>query len=113
MNEQTAKIIEQLANKLGTTTEFLWAVLMSQAKIEAILDAFYIVASCGVIVLTTWYCLKYSEEISELQGKGVLAIFLGIISVFAIMLSVACFGEMITAAFNPQYWALEQILKRL
>lgn len=35
MEEKTIKLIEQLAQKLGTTTEYLWAVLLKQAPIDA------------------------------------------------------------------------------
>lgn len=35
MNEQTAKLLEQLASKLGTTSEYLWNILLKQAPIDA------------------------------------------------------------------------------
>ena len=40
MNEQTTKLIEQLAQKLGTTTEYLWSVLLKQAPIDATVTLF-------------------------------------------------------------------------
>lgn len=36
MNEGTERLLTQLAEKLGTTTEYLWAVLLKQAPIDAI-----------------------------------------------------------------------------
>lgn len=41
MNEQTVKLVEQLAQKLGTTTEYLWNVLIKQAPISAAIDMIY------------------------------------------------------------------------
>ena len=39
MNEATAKLIEELAAKLGTTAEHLWGVLVRQAPISATVSA--------------------------------------------------------------------------
>ncbi|MGB4574573.1 MAG: hypothetical protein WBI79_06225, partial [Kiritimatiellia bacterium] len=39
MNEATAKLIEELAAKLGTTAEHLWGVLVRQAPISATVNA--------------------------------------------------------------------------
>ena len=36
MEENTTALLEKLAEKLGTTTEYLWGVLLSQAPIYAI-----------------------------------------------------------------------------
>jgi len=47
MNEQMesyyVKVIEQLAQKLGTTTEYLWQVLVNQAYIDGIIGIIYII----------------------------------------------------------------------
>ena len=52
MNDQTAKLIEQLAQKLGTTTEYLWSVLIKQAPIDALSRlAFFIVSIIGGIII--------------------------------------------------------------
>lgn len=37
MNEQTTKLIEQLAKELGTTAEYLWTVLLKQSPIADIM----------------------------------------------------------------------------
>jgi len=35
MNETTSKLLSELAQKLGTTTEYLWRVLVGQAPVSA------------------------------------------------------------------------------
>ena len=34
MNENTARLLDNLATKLGTTSEYLWSVLLKQAPIS-------------------------------------------------------------------------------
>ena len=41
MNDQTLELIRDLAEKLGTTTEHLWGVLMTQAFISGIGDVIF------------------------------------------------------------------------
>ena len=36
MDEQSAKLIEKLAEKLGTTAQYMWAVLVEQAPVYGI-----------------------------------------------------------------------------
>lgn len=45
MNEETSKLIRELADKLGTTAEHLWSVLVKQAPISSATDC------VGLIVL--------------------------------------------------------------
>lgn len=40
MNEQTLKILSDLSNKMGTTTEYLWTILLKQGPISGIIDLF-------------------------------------------------------------------------
>lgn len=112
MNEQTAKLIEQLASKLGTTAEHLWGVLVRQAPISAtvgiLCDALLIIA----VYLGWKKLLKVNfDNWDNDMGKGML--FGGLAIATAICLCAA-FGSLQTevAGFlNPEYWAIKQILK--
>ncbi len=44
MENQTAQLLEKLANKLGTTSEYLFSVMVKQAPIEATILLFQYIA---------------------------------------------------------------------
>lgn len=119
MNEQTTKLIEQLAQKLGTTTEYLWTVLIKQAPISAATDALcFIFVIIGGIIL--WRLHKYlSKERGDYkhsiyyeQEEAVIIPMLIVAIIWAICF-IACFfsiGNIINGFFNPEYWALKEVL---
>jgi len=51
MNEQTQQLIEKLAEKLGTTAEHVWAVLVRQAPLSSATDA---IALCIYAAVMVW-----------------------------------------------------------
>lgn len=116
MNDQTAALLQQLANKLGTTSEYLWGVLVRQAPIQAWIMAFeYGMTLLAIIVL--WRVRKplgawLKKSMDDDAGP---AVFIGSV-VFVIVASiwlvacVFCFEDMITAFLNPEYWALNKVL---
>jgi len=38
MNDQTTKLLTDLSNKLGTTAEYLWGVLVRQAYVDGVIS---------------------------------------------------------------------------
>lgn len=123
MNEQTVQLLRDLAAKLGTTSEYLWQVLVKQAPISAIIDILLILLVGVAIYL--WYRLHRNLMVSKewpdtgYKGTGysryeegamipmalsgmALLVFLGI--------SLACVPSIISGLLNPEYWALQQIL---
>ena len=119
MNEQTTKLIEQLAQKLGTTAEYLWTVLLKQAPISAATDALYfilvIIAGIGLWKLHRYlskergeyeHSIYYDQEETVIIPMVIIAIIWGICF-------IACFfsiGNIINGFFNPEYWALKEVL---
>lgn len=125
MNDNTARLIEQLAQKLGTTSEYLWSVLLKQAPIEATITLIQtgLVALFGLVL----WCVhkKLSNTIVDNDyGKGNMydkyelsagvPMLLGLV-IFVILSITAffCFGEIINGYFNPEYWAFDHILRSL
>ena len=49
------KLLETLALQLGTTTEYLWTIMIKQAKIAIITESFFIVVSMIII----YFSIKY------------------------------------------------------
>ena len=112
MNEQTTKLLEQLAQKLGTTTEYLWAILIKQAPIDSAvtLFQFLIIALYGYILfrLNKWFFLKKIYERYE-EFVGIPMLF-GLI-VFLILAICAFFSisDVFYGFLNPEYWALKKV----
>lgn len=112
MNEQTTKMIEELSQKLGTTVQHLWGVLVKQAPIDSTVDIF---------VLTLWLYFqirllkvirrKTEGRSPEWDEKLPPYIFWFATAGF-LFLSFTYNINLIVAGFvNPEYWALKQILK--
>lgn len=121
MNEQTEQLIRELADKLGTTAEHLWGVLIQQALITGIVDTVAMLVF-GVIIVRLFIFVKAKtteraetatsyaradwedeQAVGAWLGWGVLA--------FTFSLVLAGSASMTMAAFlNPEYWALKQIL---
>jgi hypothetical protein len=115
MNEQLVNTLNTLALKLGTTAEMLWEVMMKQAPIYAMTSTFVIVLS-GVLFFFLYKFFKknewFADEIDENPFMFLVSTVLAI--------AVACYGvlvlttipSIIYAIFNPEYWALMNLLGR-
>ncbi len=124
MNDNTAKLLEQLAQKLGTTTEYLWRVLLKQAPISATTTLLQIF----LILLFGWGLWKIHKRLMKKQGEGnysenlyeewemgaMFPMALGTL-IFSIMLVISLFSisDVINGYFNPEYWALKEVLSSL
>ena len=111
MDQNTQQLIEKLAEKLGTTAEHLWEVLIRQAPItsgtELIVDAILLGATCWLWKFLWSYPWKHEEYgCTKEVTLGAAAVFTAII-----IISIALSLPSIFAGFlNPEYWALQQII---
>jgi len=95
-------MIKELADKLGTTAEHLWAVLVRQAVIEATTNL-VILGSLGVVVVVfaMWTFMQDRDE--DWRGIGVVAVLL-----FSAIAAMVCSNE-IPQLMNPEYYAFKQL----
>jgi uncharacterized membrane protein YczE len=115
MNEQTTKLIEQLAQKLGTTAEYLWTVLVKQAHVEIyIFITTLILTIIGAFL--TGLLLRNSQKYWEQETAPISAwmsltfgIIIGIATVVGLIATIANIPDVITAINNPEYWALKEV----
>jgi len=114
MNTETTKLIEQLAVKLGTTSEYLWSILIKQAPISATIDLLLLILIIiGGVTLyklnkhfanrgnTMCYYSSESLTIAMIVGTSIWI-------VFAIP-SVLLIDNIIQGYFNPEFWAVNYI----
>jgi len=106
--EELTPILEKLAEKLGTTTQYLWGVLIKQAPVAAVTELIYLILVVlgGIILYKIHKRLSYEEEESLIAPMAIATIIWGI-------LFIVCFfsiGTIVTGFFNPEYWALDEIM---
>lgn len=115
-DEALGGILNQLADKFGTTVEHFYGVLLKQAFIEGVKDIVGIVISAALLIASIWATKraykKYDNKYNDFSEENSLYFILLIASsvVFLIIFFIAG-GDMIDAFFNPEYYALHQILK--
>lgn len=117
MNEQTEKLIRELAEKLGTTVDHLWGVLVRQAPIDgcaSIISWLFIAA----LIAGMFFFVRYGFRRAETCVGGgwaiasVMMAFVAAILAIALVVIVCTDLSTTIAAFkNPEYWALKQLIK--
>lgn len=121
MDDKTSKLIEQLAVKLGTTAEYLWTILLKQAKISAINDIIFLSVSLlfGFILFRIHrYLLKerkvggYEESYYHKYEEAAILPMVIFTVAFTItfIISLSSISNIINGLLNPEYWALKEIL---
>lgn len=116
MNETTEKLIRDLAERLGTTAEHLWSVLIRQAPITAItnlLECLILVAVCVYYRhrLVLWQ--KRLRDTCDADHPALPPAYIGLVVLLCITIIHALLtaSGIVTAFANPEYWALKQIVK--
>lgn len=115
MNEQTTKLIHDLATKLGTTAEHLWCVLVRQAPLSATINLLQLIGACAVAYILVRASIKLWEKEGngeDCEGYAIVATVGAVAACFVAAVTLLYLPEAIVAGwFNPEYWALKQILK--
>lgn len=125
MNDKTTALIEKLADKLGTTVEHLWGVLLHQAPISGAVDLAKVVVMVLVAVGLVWVVKGKTTEPAETKddlypraewGDDV-AFFAWLVTFgYLIITGVVVIGsaqDIVAAFLNPEYWALSHILGKV
>ncbi len=114
MNEETTKLIQQLAEKFGTTAEHLWNVLVRQAPISAGCDILISIAS---VLIAYWFfrlihikTTDTEEKEADWKEEGAFVAWL-LLGLFIVITSICILGSIegvVSGFVNPEYWALKQ-----
>ena len=121
MNTEITNLLAILADKLGTTSEYLWGILLRQAPISATVILIQIIFTVlsGIFL---WRLHKYfSKETDENysmydRSNGGLEALIIIFSVLILIIGIFSFFQIenvLNGYFNPEYWALNKILNTL
>jgi len=118
MNELTARLLEQLAAKLGVGIEVLWTALLRQAPIAAASDLLQY-AVLGVAWYGFWRWFRILKErpqdnddwgANNFLAQVVLFSFAAITLVVLTGVMLSFVHHTLAGFFNPEYWALQQLL---
>ena len=118
MNEKTQEALVALAEKLGTSTEYLWEVLVRQAKYDIIVSVIQMTIMFAIVYWTIKLHIRFSKEDERKNSQYyykeeiliVPMIFAAITSVIMIVLFLNGFNDLIASIFNPEFWALNRIV---
>lgn len=119
MNEGTTKLLEQLAQKLGTTSEYLWGILLKQAPISATMNTlgFIIILLIGIVLYKLHNSFMINENKTSYYNLGDnLGIPMFIVSIFWFGMVIFVFAKLpyiLNGFFNPEFWAFNYILDSL
>jgi len=114
MNKETTDLIKQLADKLGTTAEHLWGVLVKQAPISASVD---LVASILLVIvfIAVWVrtikLLYRKKDEYDFEEKSLFIGIACVVSAIIIPLISRTLTTTLAGFYNPEYWALRQLIK--
>jgi uncharacterized membrane protein len=112
MDDKTLQALTALATELGTTSEYLFGVLVKQAPISGTINLLVMAAwayACVVLVRITKRKTTKKEGAHYAEWDSVVWIATGGV-VLVVALIVGCeLAGAISAIVNPEYWALKQI----
>jgi hypothetical protein len=115
MDDKTLQAVTALANKLGTTAEYLWGVLVKQAPLSGALDLVVLTAWAAACVWVARFVGRKTSgdrpEWNDEFDRGLAWIGVGIVCGLTALIGGLVFSDAMTAIVNPEYWALRQILK--
>ncbi len=116
MDDKTLQALTALANKLGTTAEYLWGVLLKQAPLTGAMSLMMMTAWIVVCVLLVRYVRSKTRGTDPEWDDEMVRIFsrigVGLVCAVLAMVITLELGNAVNAIVNPEYWALRQILRR-
>lgn len=110
MKEDAVKLLRELADKLGTTTEYLWGVLVNQGPISG---AFAIITFLLLLCLSIAFTF-FAKKVIESKSEDGWMLLLSVIAIAFILVTIIygtnALRDGIYGILNPEYWALLQLL---
>lgn len=106
--EELTPLLNELAAQLNTTVDFLWGVLLYQAKIQAIKSFIQLVLMLSFLSVTwrlTALVLDKFNETEKVVARTVSLLVFAALTLFVIGGNI---DSMIDAYFNPEYWAFSK-----
>jgi len=117
MQAELLKRLDALTAKLGITAEQLWAILVRQARIEAVVGIICLLFSLlAVAGLAYWWVnalrrnrgeFPYDANAFEVVALGGSSLVVGIFATASIVNAFGLPGLLL----NPEYWAFREVMR--
>jgi len=120
--QEVLKRVDAFAAHIGSTAPQIIEVLIKQARIEAVADVCWFILVGAGSVISAEYAIKLIKEIRQfkkdnpyvnIDGRVLCIGILSLVFFFSTLAAGACLQSSLTEFINPQYWALQQLLKVL
>lgn len=121
MSEEILKRIDALAAKLNTTAAQIWDVYVAQARMEIVYNVLYAIVwtvfAVAAFRFGKFWHAKTNEPLkgycSDHDGEWMCTIASACVFILALGATASLIAEIATLAFNPRYWAIQQIIGAL
>lgn len=115
MEDKIINVINVLSEKLGVATNYIYPLLIKQARIDAITGIFYNLLSIIMLVVAFIMfksLIKFENERNAETNSaiGATAILLAIIGIIVLIFN---FQSTLNALFNPEWYAINNILQQI
>jgi steroid 5-alpha reductase family enzyme len=113
MNEQTAKLLEDLAAKLQVSSAHLWEVLVTQAFVSSV-TSLAVLAALSIAAYNVRKHIKSLGSIDDMSGLDFAALSVACV-IYAIYLVgfMISLDSIVAGLINPEYTALKEVLSVL
>lgn len=110
-SKQVTDILDALALRFGATGEMLWAALVKQAYVDAI-QSVIIILIAGSVLLFTYKKHKQIGDWADTNDGEFMLVGLAALNIICF---VCVFVSIVSlpSVLNPEYYALELIIKAL
>jgi hypothetical protein len=114
MNEQTAKLLEDLAAKLQVSSAHLWEVLVTQAYIYSVTQLVVFFA----LSIAAYNCCKYLQKKYKSLDDASDGAWVILLVVILMYVAYVCYfllslDSIIAGLVNPEYMAIKTVLSGL
>jgi len=126
MDDKTIALVDKLASRLGTTSQYLWSVLVKQAMISGIVDLCIYIVVIFILYKSYWFIHRntlipppsederYPEANWSDSGNRFFAWFIyAILFVASVLLIIFSLEKVSSAFLNPEYWALQELIDHI
>lgn len=120
IKEGVMEVVMLIAERLGVATDYLWPILLRQARIEGLCGVFYIITGLIINIFIFRYvlrCMKIywratDDKIRENINTTMLWLFLPVFLIITIAI-LANVNNILTALLNPEWYVIHNILTKV
>lgn len=102
-----------LADKLGTTVDHIWSVLLKQAPVSAFIDISGWILLIVLLSIVLFKLFRVNVDVSKTfdeVGKTIAILVTSLVLFIVLMCGLLSLSNDISGFTNPEYWALNKLL---